>query len=86
MSLYDFQDQVYRNVVHNVFNVAVSQFNQEKPYREIAKDIKFNINNEYYLNAIEHCRYRKNMKGNLARISLKYRLIFLMYLYYKKGR
>lgn len=27
MSEYDFQEQVYRNVVHNVFNVAVSQFN-----------------------------------------------------------
>ncbi len=91
MKLFDFQDQVYRNVVHNVFNVAVSRFNQKKSYGEIAKEIRENLKDEYYVNAIEHCRYHKNLKGSLARTSLKYRLIFLMYLYniynaHKKGK
>ncbi len=86
MNHFDLQNQVYRNVVHNVFNVAVSRFNQKKSYREIAKEIKDNLKDEYYVTAIEQCRYHKNLKGSIARISLKYRLIFLMYLYNKKGR
>lgn len=86
MSEYDFQEQVYRNVVHNVFNVAVSQFNQSKGYFEIKRDIKEHIKDEYYSKCIRRCKYKKDVKGNLARFALQHRLYFLMYLYNKRRR
>ena len=56
MKEFDFQEQVYRNVVHNLFNVAVSQFNRNEPYYVIVKEIKENIRRDYYKKAIEECR------------------------------
>ncbi len=81
MKEFDFQEQVYRNVVHNLFNVAVSQFNRNEPYYVIVKEIKENIRRDYYKKAIEECRFSRNLKGFLAWMALKYRLIPLMYLY-----
>lgn len=86
MSEYDFQEQVYRNVVHNVFNVAASQFNQEKGYLEIKRDIKKHLKEDYYDNCIRRCKYKKNVKGKLAKLALQHRLCFLIFLYNKKGR
>lgn len=85
MSEYDFQEQVYRNVVHNVFNVAVSQFNQEKGYLEIKREIGDHLKDDYYDKCIRRCKY-KSLNGRLAKIALQYRLYFLMYFYNKKGR
>lgn len=86
MKKFDFQEQVYRNVVHNLFNVAVSQFNRNEPYQVIAKDIKENISREYYKKAIEECRFTRNFKGFLACLALKHRLTHLMYLYNRISR
>jgi len=80
MNVCDFQEQVYRNVVHNLFNVAVSQFNKDEPFSMIAKDIKEHIEESYYKNAIEKCRFT-SIKGLLASIALKCKLTFLMYIY-----
>ncbi|MDM0692000.1 glycosyltransferase family 2 protein [Clostridium perfringens] len=81
MREFDFQDQVYRIVVHNLFNVAVSQFNQNKKYHQIKLDINEHIKDPYYQNAIKFCSYRKNSKGSFALKALKYKMIFIMYLY-----
>lgn len=80
MNSFDFQEQVYRSVVHNLFNVAVSQFNKDEPFSMIAKDIKEHIEESYYKNAIEKCRFT-SIKGLLASIALKCKLTFLMYIY-----
>lgn len=81
MNKFDFQAQVYRSIVHNLFNVAYSQFNRDEPYHVIKKDIKKNISDEYYRKAINNCKYRHNIKGKMALVALKYRLIFLMFFY-----
>ena len=86
VSEYDLQEQVYRNVVHNLFNVAVSQFNQSKGYFEIKRDIKEHLKDDYYSKCIRRCKYKNDVKGNLARFALQHRLYFLMYLYNKRRR
>ncbi len=83
MTQYDFQVQVYRNVVHNLFNVAVSQFNRSESYCLIKEDILMHINDPYYRQAIEGCWYKGNWKGTLAKYALKYKLIVLICLFNK---
>ncbi len=81
MSQYDFQAQVYRNVVHNLFNVAVSQFNQNKSYKAVKTEILTRLKDDYYTKAIALCSYRNNWKGSMAKHALKNRWIFFMWLY-----
>ena len=81
MAQYDFQEQVYRNVVHNLFNVCVSQFNRNEPYRVIVEDIKKHIDEPYYKNAIKKCRYIGNRKGSLARFTLSLKLYLMIWIY-----
>ncbi len=80
----DFQKQIYRNVVHNLFNASVSQFNRKESYQKIKEDILREINDSYYRNAIEKSEYENSYyKGLLAKWSLKYKWVFLMRLYHK---
>ncbi len=81
MSLYDFQEQVYRNVVHNLFNVAVSQFNRMESYKNIKRDIIKHIADPYYESAIHSCKYKNNWKGTLAKYTLQYKQVWIMYFY-----
>lgn len=83
MNIFDFQEQVYRMTVHNLFNVAVSQFNQNKSYNEIKRNIIKNINDTYYQIAIKKCKYVINSKGILALFALKYKCIRLIWIYNK---
>lgn len=77
MDQYDFQDQVYRSVVHNMFNVAVSQFHRKEKYRDICRDVDAHLSQPYYKNAIKRCKY-KGWRGISAKLALQYRLYFLM--------
>lgn len=79
MKEYDFQNQVYRALVHNLFNAAVSQFNKNKSFAVIKKEIIDVLEDEYNKKAIEKCKYNKKyLKGNVAKIILKYRMIWAM--------
>ena len=77
----DFRKQLNRNIVHNLFNVCISQFNRPEKYREIKKDIKEKISEAYYECAIEAADF-KNWKGKFAKLSLKYKIVCLMKLYH----
>ncbi len=81
---YDFSDQLYRNVAHNVFNVAVSQFyNKELSQEEIKKQIVDNIeNDEVYSKCIKNAKY-SSLKGKLMLFALRHKSFFLMKLYSK---
>lgn len=76
----DFQHQLYRSVVHSLFNVAVSQFNRKEKYSVIAKDISKHLDEPFYREAIHHCYY-KNIKGKLAVFILKKKLVIIMKIY-----
>ena len=74
-----FLDQISRNTVHNLFNVAISQFNSKEKYSVIAQNILMNITDERYKESIRNCRYTKSFQGKIAEISLRYKLIWLIY-------
>jgi len=80
---YDFRQQLYRKTCHELFTVIVSQFYREEPYSVIVKDIKKNMDRPVYSQAIRECRFKGSAKALLMSFSMKYRLIFLMYLYSK---
>lgn len=50
------------------------------------RDVYENLNDDYYDNCIKMCKYKKNLKGYLAKFALRHRLCFLIYLYNKRGR
>lgn len=83
-SEYDFSSQLDRNVVHNVFNVVVSQFyrNSER-VKDIKRDIKHNLSkNKIYLKSIKRARY-SSIKGIFMINALRYSNYFLMQMYAK---
>lgn len=79
MGIFDFQLQNYRFITHNLFLVAISQFNRTEKYSVIAKEMIENINNPYYRCAIEKCRFALFSKGQIAKILLKTQWIFGIY-------
>ena len=84
MDLFDFQEQVYRLTVHNLFNVCVSQFNKDDTYFNIKKDILLHLSLEYYNRAIDNCRYKNKLSKNyLALFCLKHKLILPLKMYNK---
>lgn len=83
LTKFDFQAQVFRFVVHNLFVVACSQFNSRMSYQKVKKNILENISDPFYQAAINNCIYGKTLKSNLALFSLKKRIVFLMYVYNK---
>lgn len=78
MEKYDFQDQVYRNVTHNVFNVVMSQFNRKEDYKTIKQELQELLQNKYIQNAIRKCKYSGNIKGMIAKELLKYKLYWVI--------
>lgn len=79
---YNFMPQVYRFIVHNLFNACSSRFYSDKKYNEIKKEISLALNTPFYSEAIIACKFNcKHYKGQLARFSLKHRLFFLMKIY-----
>ena len=79
----NFQDQIYRNVVHELFNVCCSQFYTNKNYTKVLSEINTALNNNFYQECIQKCRFGWTWKGHLAHFVLKYRLVCLMWLYSK---
>lgn len=84
LSAFDFQEQVCRRVVHDLFNASVSQFHAKAGYRAAKKKIAAALEDETYQSALKQCAFHFPSKGWLAQTALKHRLYFLMYLYSKK--
>jgi len=80
MNELDFQEQVYRNVVHNLFNVCLSQFNRKEAYSVVTKDIKLHIRESYYYRAIKNCKYKRFTKGWWAWLVLEKEFLLAMML------
>ena len=78
----DFQQQIDRRIVHDVFNVAVSRFYQDKSYGEIKREIAEHLRYDYYNAAIEACSF-EGLSGKLMAFAMKKRLYGLMWLYAK---
>ncbi len=72
-----FKAQVSREVAHELFLVAVSQFHRRGSYRSIARDVKSNLKDPVYAECVKKAKFR-SFKGKLAVWAMKYRLCFLM--------
>ena len=70
--------------MHALFNVIVSQFNSNKKYKSVVKEIKNYIEKPYYKKAIKNGKFNKYWPGILARFVLLYRMIWLSKIYYYK--
>lgn len=84
MKEFDFQAQVNRHFVHDLFNAAVSQFNDRKiGLNNIKQRIKMYLKKEEIKRRVYNCKFSiKNVKGNIALFALKTRNIPLMKFYY----
>lgn len=83
MDKYDFNEQMYRNVTHNVFNVALSQFNENNSYKQNKQKILEEISDPYYQRAIKNCSFARLSAGNMAKILLTRQWVFAMWIIYR---
>ena len=83
LKMYDFTDQMYRKVTHDIFNVVLSQFNRKDSYRVIVNDIKRNLKKKLYSDAIDKSKFSDSLMAKLMKFSLKHRCYFLIYIYSK---
>jgi len=84
ISAFDFKEQLYRKTVHELFSVAVSQFNRKEECRKIKKDIKTQIATEPYATAIKKAKFR-GIKARLMHFALKHRVLWLLKLQNKRN-
>ena len=82
MKPFNFEEQLHRLVFHELFGVVVSQFNRKEPYKKIVDDIKINIEEPIYYQAIQKARF-KGLGCKLAVLAFKNNLFFLFALWNK---
>ena len=81
MSVGDFQEQLYRKTVHELFSVIVTQFYRDERKRIIVEDIKHHLADPYYINSIAKCHFSGSAQAKIMHFSLKYRWLWLIRLY-----
>lgn len=83
LNVFNFRAQLYRKTTHVLFTVLVSQFYKEQSYWKTRKEILQILSEEPYKESISNCQFEKSIAAKLMEWSLKYRQIFLIYLYSK---
>lgn len=81
VSSFDFQAQIYRHAVHDLFNAVASQFNAKRDEKEIRRIIRQTLSDEYYKKALKESRFAFLSKGWLARKALKNKMYCLIKAY-----
>ena len=80
LTICDFKDQLYRRTAHGVFTVAVSQFYRKESYFSICCDIKLQLKEPIYDEAIKKAKF-KDIRGKLALFALQHKQMWLMKLW-----
>ena len=81
----DFAPQIYRIVIHLLFNCCKTQFYSRKKYLQICRNIDKILKDPYYDKALRNCNFsKKYLQGRLALFALKHRAFFLIKLYSMK--
>ncbi|MBO4864815.1 MAG: glycosyltransferase [Eubacterium sp.] len=73
------QDQMNRRIAKSFFNVAKSRFNEKKKYKDIKCEILNEIKSPVVRKAVYHCKFTGSIKGYIISITLKCRLIRLLW-------
>ncbi len=77
----DFRQQMDRKLVHDVFNVCATQFYRSEDLKEIKRDIRTQLERPRYAEAIHRARFDVGSSGWIARLALRYRLLWLIRAY-----
>ena len=85
---FDFQDQLYRRILREVFLVTTSQFNRNEKYKNIKQDILLNLSRNIYGKAIKNARFGfkidiTSLRYSYYSFALKHRCIWMVKLYNK---
>ncbi len=81
LSVCDLQEQLYLQLTTSLFNVASSQFKQQKPYFAVRREIKQNLNQPYYRTIVKKCRFAKNLRDILIITAMKNQCTLFMKIY-----
>ena len=71
-----FIEQLKRREVHNIFNIAMSQFRRKCKHEEIYQNIYKKLDSNYIKKIVNGCEYNLFTKGWLAKIIIKYKMVF----------
>lgn len=81
MSMFDFQQQLDRKVVHELFSVIVSQFNRDEKYGYIGKEIIKKLCVTEYEASIKKARFSGSVIARFMHYVLKNKMILILYFY-----
>lgn len=76
-----FKEQIYRNCVHNVFNVAVSRFYQPVSRTVVFNEIRRELKRPVFDESIKNAYFTFGSKGWIALLSLRFKWLFVIYLF-----
>lgn len=76
---YDFEAQFDRFLTHQIFSMVISQFNKEKSYLNVRKEILNTLEDELYKNAINNAVFNC-INGNVIKYILEKKYIFVIYI------
>ena len=83
LSQYNFEQQLYNRTTHSLFNVVKTQFYRKESYASLKREIDNNLNDTIYHEAIIKSRYF-GLFRIIMKLSLKYRIYFLIFLYSRR--
>ena len=81
LSRFDFKEQYYRKIVHELFSVLVSYFSLYLPYGEIKREILEIMAEEPYKTAIKKAKFKGSIKAKFMNFAMKHKLIRLIKFY-----
>ena len=75
---YDFKQQIYRRITHDVFNVCLTQFNRNDSYEKIKEDILTHLDKPLYKESISQARFKFGSFAWYMVLALKYKNVWIM--------
>ena len=79
---YDFEQQLYRKIVHDLFFVIVSQFNRKDSFWRIREEILNKLKEPLFSEAIERAEFRHSLKAWMMMRALRWKIFVLFKVYY----
>ena len=85
-SKFNFEEQLYRKTVHDLFNVSVSQFYSDERFSKVKKLIKKELLESTFASAINKAKFEGSIRAKFMHLSLKHGWFFALWLYSKIWR
>jgi len=77
------KDQINRNICHFLFNATTSWLQTNLPYYDVKKEILKQISLPKNQQALDNAKFKFGCKDWVARLALKYKMIWIIYLFAK---